>query len=90
MSIDRALEDLPQGWRFSVGHIHHWYGRDELPKNLRRKGFEAFVLNGEPIGTAGYVFESADAATPGDALKAALRAAIAKARIHVAMNADAD
>lgn len=83
MSIDAALRELPNGWRFSVGHIPHWYGRNELPKQLRRRGFEAYVLNGEPIGTADYIFESADAGTPGEALARAIEAAKAKSVSHI-------
>lgn len=78
MSIDAALEKLPAGWRFAVGHIPHWYSRDELPKNLRRRGFEAYVLNGEPIGSRWYVFESADGPTPGAALELAIADALTR------------
>ena len=72
--IDEALKALPKGWRFQVGHVPHWYRRDALPKHLRKKPFEAYVVNPEPIGTRLHVFESADGATPAEALNTAIAA----------------
>lgn len=71
MSLDDTLKSLPSGCRFSVGHTPHWYRRNEVPKHLKRRPFEAYVVSGE-IGTPTWVFESADGATPEDALGAAI------------------
>lgn len=86
--LDNLIMALPTGWRFNVGHTPHWYRRDELPKHLRRRPFEAYVTNGEPIGTKAYVFESADGATPVDALRSALLAASARAQKCTSTNAE--
>lgn len=78
--IESELQDLPEGFRFSVGHVPHWYRRDELPKNLRKKPFEAYIINDNQLmGTKKYIFESADAATPAEALRLAI--GLAKGRI---------
>ena len=74
MTIDDVLKLLPSGFRFHVGHTPHWYRRNEMPKYLRKRPFEAYVTKGD-IGTPGYIFESADAETP----ELALSAAVAKA-----------
>lgn len=74
--LEDALRELPPGFRVSVGHVPHWYRRDELPKNLRRKQFEAYVLNDNRLlGTKAYIFESSDAGTPAEAVRLAIAAA---------------
>jgi hypothetical protein len=70
--IDDAFLQLPDGWRYHVGHTPHWYQRDELPKHLRRRPFEAYVCNGERMGTKAYIFESADGATAAEAMSRAI------------------
>lgn len=77
--MEELLSALPAGWRFNVGHTPHWYSRQSLPKHLRKRPFEAYVLNDEPIGSRHYVFESADGATAQEALRSAIEAAKRKA-----------
>ena len=76
--LDDALLALPDGWRYHVGHTPHWYLRDELPKHLRRRPFEAYVCNGERMGTKGHIFESADGATAAEAMSQAIALGLAK------------
>ena len=76
--MDAVLKMLPEGFRFNVGHTPHWYRRDSLPKHLRRRPFEAYVLHGE-IGTQSWIFESADGATPEEALTEAITRALLNA-----------
>lgn len=77
MTIDEALKSLPSGWRFNVGHTPHWYTEGHIPKHMRKKPYEAYVLSGE-IGTKSWIFESADGVTPADALTHAIKAGLAK------------
>lgn len=76
--LDETLLSLPDGWRYHVGHTPHWYQRDALPKHLRKRPFEAYVCNGERMGTNGYIFESADGATAAEALRRAIALGIDK------------
>lgn len=74
MGLDEALKDLPEGCRFHVGHTPHWYRRDALPKHLRKRPFEAYVISGE-IGKKRWIMVDADGATPAEALCDAIRGA---------------
>lgn len=78
MSLDELAARVPPGWRFHVGHTPHWYMMDSIPKYLRKRPFEAYVTNDQPIGARRHVFESADGATAAEALDGALKTAIAK------------
>ena len=76
MSIDAALKLLPPDCRFHVGHTPHWYSQESIPKHLRKRPFEAYVCRGR-IATQSWIFESADGATPAQALSVAITQAIA-------------
>ena len=78
-SLDELLEEVnKRGWRASGGHTPHYYQRNELPKNLRKKPYEAYVCNNEKFATWLHVWESADGSTFNEALEKALQLAIEK------------
>ena len=78
MSIDEVLKELPEGFKFHVGHTPHWYRGDAIPRHLRKRPFEAYVVAGI-IGTSTWIFESADGASPAEALATAISQARARA-----------
>lgn len=71
MTLPEVIATVPAGCRWNVGHTPRWYRKGELPpKNLR---YEAYVLCGD-FGTKSWIMESADGATPEEALSWAVAA----------------
>ncbi len=76
ITLDDLVSQVPKGWRFHVGHTPHWYRSDQIPKHLRKRPFEAYVINDQAIGNKLWVMTDADGATPFEALYTALTQAL--------------
>lgn len=74
--LSELFKRIPHGCRASVGHTPHWHTRDSMPKLLRKRPYEAYVVNSVMIGTKGHIFVESDGATPEEALEKALEKAM--------------
>lgn len=78
-TLDSLFEEINnRGWRAHVGHTPHYYQSREIPKHIKKRPFEAYVINNEPFATYLHVFESSDGSTLIEALEKAYNLAIEK------------